>query len=250
MIQVTVRFYEELNFFLKPEQRKTDIPCAFPHRRSVKDLVESLGVPHPEIDLILVSGESVGFDYIVKDGDRISVYPVFERLDISSVTRLRPAPLRNPKFILDVHLKTLARKLRMLGFDTDWQNHRDDATLAAISEQEDRILLTRDKGLLMRSNVTRGLYVRNTDPRKQLREIVDRLDLKAKIRPLGRCIRCNGEIDAIEYGSREYEIHQEHIPHSVRRWCRTFSVCRTCGKIYWRASHVEKMIQEIEDLYQ
>lgn len=249
MIQVTVRFYEELNFFLKPDRQKTDIPCTFPQRRSVKDLIESLGVPHPEVDLILVDGESVDFDYIVKDGDRISVYPVFERLDISSVTRLRPTPLRNPKFVLDVHLKTLARKLRMLGFDTDWQNHRNDATLAAISEHEDRILLTRDRGLLMRSNVSRGLYIRNTDPHEQLKEVVDRLDLMGSIRPWGRCILCNGEIDTVEYGSREYDAIQERIPESVRRWCRSFSKCRACGKIYWRASHVEKMSQEIEDLY-
>ena len=120
MYRVTIRFYEELNDFLEPSRRKSDIEIVFPERRSVKDLIESFGVPHVEVDLILVNGESVDFSRIVADGDRISVYPVFETLDIGPVTRLRPDPLREPRFVLDVHLRKLARRLRLLGFDVDF----------------------------------------------------------------------------------------------------------------------------------
>ena len=109
MYRITIRFYEELNDFLPPAQRKKDIIHAFRGRRSVKDLVESFGVPHVEVDLVLVNGASVDFSYIVSDGDRISVYPEFETLDVGDVSRLRPEPLRDTRFVLDVHLGKLAR---------------------------------------------------------------------------------------------------------------------------------------------
>ncbi|HON80431.1 MAG TPA: Mut7-C RNAse domain-containing protein, partial [Spirochaetota bacterium] len=147
MYRVTIRFYEELNDFLPRQDRKRDIEVSFNGRRSIKDFIESMGVPHVEVDLILVHGISVDFNYLIQDGDRISVYPVFERLSIEGVTRLRPAPLRLTRFVLDVHLRKLARRLRLLGFDTDYDEHRDDPELAELSAKENRILLTRDRGL-------------------------------------------------------------------------------------------------------
>src|SRR4030042_365879 len=167
MYHVTIRFYEELNDFLEHSRKKRDIESAFPGRRSVKALIESFGVPHVEVDLILVNGASVDFSYIVEDGDRISVYPVFETLAIGTVTRLRPRPLREPRFVLDVHLNKLARRLRLLGFDVDYAPARDDNALADVAERENRILLSRDRQLMMRKKGSRGLYVRNTDPEPQ-----------------------------------------------------------------------------------
>lgn len=243
MDRVVVRFYEELNDFLPRDRRKRDLEIASRGRRSVKDLIESLGVPHVEVDLILVNGESVGFDRIVADGDRISVYPVFERLDIASVTRLRPAPLRTPRFVLDVHLRKLARRLRLLGFDVDYHPDRDDAELAAVAEAEERILLSRDRRLMMRKNVSRGLWVRATDPVLQVDEVLDRLDLRALCRPFTRCIACNGIIEAVDAGEPDV---LSKVPPGVLAWCREFHRCRLCGRIYWKGSHYEKLTRKLE----
>ena len=239
MIYATIRFYEELNFFLRAHEKKQDIRTEFLLPRSVKDLIESFGVPHVEVDLILVNGVSVGFDYLVQSSDRISVYPVFESLNIAGVTHLRPKPLRNPLFVVDVHLKTLARRLRMLGFDTAFDPEMDDAELAVVSKNEHRILLTRDRQLLMRSNVTHGLYVRNTDPEKQILEIVRRLDLGDLIRPFTRCIRCNGLIRGVN--NVEWSSLMDTVPVGVRAWCKTYHVCDCCDTVYWPGSHYKKM---------
>ena len=142
------RFYEELNDFLPENRRKILFPFAFEGTPSVKDSIEALGVPHTEIDLILVNGISVDFGCLIRDGDRISVYPVFESIDITPLVRVHSQPLREPRFVLDMHLGRLARYLRMLGFDTLYRNDYADAELARISSQEYRILLTRDPGLL------------------------------------------------------------------------------------------------------
>lgn len=109
LIKGSIRFYEELNDFLRGYPEKEDLPYAFSGRRSVKDLIESFGIPHVEVDMILVNGDSVGFGYRVKDGDRISVYPIFERFNIEGISRLRPEALRDPRFIADVHLGQLAQ---------------------------------------------------------------------------------------------------------------------------------------------
>jgi uncharacterized protein len=237
----TIRFYEELNDFLPPVKRKKDIEFEFMGRRSVKDLIESFGVPHVEVDLIMANGTSVDFSYIVLDGDRISVYPVFETFDIGTVTRLRPGPLRDPRFVLDVHLQKLARRLRLLGFDVDYHPDRGDAELADIAERENRILLSRDRQLMMRKKVMRGLYVRNTDPEKQVNEVLDRLDLRGLCRPFTRCIECNGAIGSLDItdpGSGDIE---NRIPPGVRSWCSEYYRCSGCGRIYWKGSHYEKL---------
>ena len=250
MERVTIRFYEELNDFLPPARRKRSFEHSFLLPRSVKDLVESLGVPHVEIDLILVNGESVGFDRIIRDGDRISVYPVFEQLDVGSVTHLRPKPLRRTKFVLDVHLRKLTRRLRMLGFDVRYDPDANDQTLATISATEMRVLLTRDLGLIKRSVVTRGLYVRATDPEEQIGEILDRLDLYEQIDPFTRCIRCNGLIHPIEETTSDDELSSllGQVPAAVREWCSTYDRCDSCGKIYWKGSHFVRMQEMIEKI--
>lgn len=246
---VRLRFYEELNDFLEPERKKCSfaVPHEFP--RSVKDLIEAVGVPHVEVDLILVNGESVSFDYQIKDGDRISVYPVFERLDITSVTRLRPRPLREARFIADVHLKTLVRKLRMLGFDTLYNSTWDDPQLADISNTEERILLTRDRGLLKRSIVSRGLFIRSHNPREQLPEVIRRLDLLSSVQPLSRCIRCNGLLERISTRQAVADSTEENpVPRDILEEQSYISRCTSCGKLYWRGSHYDRMMDQIHHI--
>jgi uncharacterized protein len=234
--QVTIRFYEELNDFLPHARRRRDFAHAFRESGSIKDLIESLGVPHTEIDLILVNGQSVGFDYQVRDGDRISVYPVFESLDIGPVTRLRPRPLREPRFVLDAHLGRLAAYLRLLGFDCLYRNDYQDTRLARISVDEQRILLTRDRRLLMQKQITRGYYVRAHLPREQLGEVVARFDLGTLQKPFSRCLHCNGMIHPVAKAAVA-----ERLPPRTRQYYDAFWQCEACGKIYWKGSHYHRM---------
>jgi uncharacterized protein with PIN domain len=237
------RFYEELNDFLPPGRRKRRFSQVFTRRASVKDMIEALGVPHTEIEVILANGESVDFSYIVTNGDDISVYPMFESLDVRPLLKLRPQPLRNPRYVLDTHLGRLARYLRLLGFDCLYQNDFHDDDLARISSEHDRILLTRDRRLLRRKIITRGYCVRATNPLLQTVEILRRFDLVADIRPLGRCIRCNGRLEDV---GKDRII--DRLEPRTRRYYEDFRTCRDCGQIYWRGSHFSKMTRLIAAL--
>lgn len=239
--QITIRFYEELNDFLPPEQRKKDITQALKQERSIKDLLESIGVPHSEIDLIIVNGESIGFNYLVHAGDRISVYPVFESLDISPLNHCQPKPLRNTRFVLDNHLGKLAAYLRMLGFDTLYRNDYDDPGLARISVDEQRILLTCDRQLLMRKEITHGYFVRSRQPQTQLLEVLTRFDLFNNLQPFTRCMDCNGLIQAVEKQAIE-----DQLPPDAKKYYNEFFQCGQCSKIYWKGSHYKKMKRMVE----
>src|SRR5262245_24984371 len=165
------RFYAELNDFLPRRHRFVTVVRLFDGEASVKDLIEAAGVPHTEVDLVIVNSEPVDFKYRVRDGDRIAVYPMFEALDIGPIASVRPGPLREPRFFADAHLGRLARHLRLLGFDTAYERDCDDAHLAATAAAERRIVLTRDAGLLKRNMVTHGLFVRAQQPGEQLLEV-------------------------------------------------------------------------------
>jgi len=242
MDAITVRFYAELNDHLPEEERFRPLERSIATRRSVKDLIESCGVPHTEVELIVVDGESVGFDRLVGPGDRVAVYPVFEAFDVSGELRLREAPLRDSRFVLDVHLGSLARYLRMLGFDAAL-GPVDDAGLARISAAEGRILLTRDRGLLMRGSVTHGYWVRETGGRRQIAEIVRRFDLARAVRPFTRCMACNGAL--AEAAKAEVAAA---VPERVAAAHREFRRCPGCGRIYWEGTHHQRMRRWIAEL--
>ena len=243
MSRVQLRFYEELNDFLAPALRKVDITHTFDRRASVKDMIESFGVPHTEVDIILVNGQSVDFSYIVQHGDRISVYPMFESLDISPLLRLRPAPLRSPAFVLDTNLGRLARYLRLLGFDCLYQNDYDDETVATIADREQRTVLTRDRALLQRKIITRGYFVREVRPRLQVKEVLARFDLYRLVAPFSRCIRCNGVLQVVDKQSIEARLEPK-----TRKYFDSFMRCSDCGQIYWQGSHHARSLHLIEEL--
>jgi hypothetical protein len=243
MARVQLRFYEELNDFLSPALRKVAFLHTFDRRASVKDMIESFGVPHTEVDIILVNGDSVDFSYIVQDGDHISVYPVFESLDISPLLRLRPAPLRSPAFVLDSNLGRLARYLRLLGFDCLYQNDFDDETVANIADREQRTVLTRDRALLQRKVITRGYFVREVRPRLQVKEVLARFDLYRLVTPFSRCIRCNGDLQVIDKQAIEGRLEPK-----TRKYFDTFRMCTDCGQIYWQGSHHARSLQLIAEL--
>ena len=239
------RFYAELNDHLPPERQYQTIEKPFFVPASVKDMIESFGVPHPEVELIVVNGASADFSRLIHDGDRVAVYPLFESIDIQPELRVRPQPLRDLKFILDVHLGRLAGYLRMLGFDAAYTNSATDPELVRIASEERHILLTRDRGLLMHSAVTRGYWLRQTDSRRQAAEIIRRFDLAGTVRPFTRCMACNSILLAAERAAV-----LSRIPPRTAELYDQFLQCAGCGRVYWPGSHYRRMRQWIEQLLQ
>jgi uncharacterized protein len=233
---VQLLFHGRLNDFLGRRDPRHPIVARLEHTPSIKDLIESLGVPHPEIDIIVVNGCSVDFNYLVGPDDQIEVFPPGAAPAVAPLHHLWPALQEHARFVLDTHLGRLAGYLRMLGFDTLYRNDYRDQELAAISDADDRILLTRDRGLLKRSIVVRGAYVRETSPRQQVLEIIRRYRLIAQIEPFRRCIRCNGMLRS---APRE-EVY-ERLPPKTRHEFDEFRVCDACGSIFWKGSHFAPM---------
>ncbi len=240
---VEFRFYEELNDFLPARVRKRPFYYALPRDATVKQAIEALGVPHTEVDLILVNGGSVGFGHRLSDGDRVSVYPQFEALDITPVLRLRDRPLRRPSFVADAHLGALARYLRMLGFDTLFRNDYGDAELVSISLAERRTLLSRDRSLLMRRELNHGIFVRAVDPKAQVREVVRRVDLARMVDPFSRCTVCNGTLDAVDKAAVAHRILIDVLKAHDAFWS-----CLACARIYWRGSHYRRMRSFVDEI--
>lgn len=240
---VTVRAYAELNDFLPKKWRQREFTYPLNGGFSLKHLIESAGIPHTEIEIILLNGNSVDFNYTVKPGDRISVYPVFESLDITPLVRLRSEPLRKTRFVLDVHLGKLALILRLVGFDAKFPGNIPDEELAEISTREDRILLTRDTMLLKRSIVTHGCYLHSQDPKEQACEILERLDLRGSIKPFTRCLDCGAFLEAVD----KKEIINRLEP-LTKEYYNEFKRCSQCQKIYWKGSHFESLVGLLQRL--
>ena len=238
----TLRFYAELNDLLPAGpaghagRRGRAYRYTFRGRPSVIDAIQAQGVPHTEVELILANGVSVGFDYQLRDGDRVAVYPVFESLDISPLVRLRAEPLRRTAFVLDGHLGKLARLLRMLGLDVRYQRDVEDAEIVRQALAERRIILTRDRGILKRRAVTHGYCVRSAEPVEQAREVMRRFDLHAQVRPLSRCLRCNG---LLQEASKQTVLDQ--LPARAASTYEQFYRCTSCDQVYWPGSHYDRM---------
>jgi uncharacterized protein with PIN domain len=243
MSQATLQFHAELNDFLPRERRAGAFEHFFRGRVSIKDMIESLGVPHTEVAAIAVHGIPRDFSYLVREGDRIDVYPISLAESIAPHVALRPPIAGEARFILDTHLGQLASYLRMLGFDTLYRNDYADAELARIASDEQRILLTRDRGLLKRRIVTHAYYIREVDPQRQVTEVLRRYLLAGAIKPLHRCIRCNGLLHPIAKDQVA-----DRLEPKTREHYHEFSICASCGQIYWRGSHYEKIQRFIDSV--
>jgi hypothetical protein len=245
MTSLYFRFYEELNDFLPANRRKTEFTHTIARKASIKDVIESLGVPHTEVELILVNGISVDFSYAVRHDDRISVYPIFESFNITPLLRLRDKPLRNPRFIADTNLGKLSHYLRLLGFDCLYSNNFSDAEVAETASQQHRIVLTRDRSLLRRKIITHGYFVRAVMPREQTREVLKRLDLYQEIKPFSRCANCNGPLSYV--AKSQITDRLEPLTH---KHYDDFRICNDCGQIYWQGSHYHRAMKLLADLEQ
>ncbi len=238
-----VRFYEELNDFLPLRQRKEPICYAFNGHPGIKDAIESLGVPHTEVDLIVVNGGSVGFDYQLAHGDRVAVYPVFESLDITPVVRLRDEPLRKTAFILDVHLGKLARILRMLGFDVLYRTDYDDTEIIRLSLAEHRIILTRDRRMLFHKCITHAHWLHSTHSEEQAREVIERFDLQRKIRKFLRCPLCNGLLQSVDK-----KAVLDRLEPLTRTYYDDFYQCPDCRQLYWKGTHYDRIADKLDSI--
>jgi uncharacterized protein with PIN domain len=236
MVTATFRFYEELNDFLPRGRRRCafEAPCA--RAATTKHMIEALGVPHTEVELILVNGESSGLDRLLEEGDRVAVYPKFETFDVSPLLRLRDKPLRRLRFVADAHLGGLARLLRMAGFDTLYDNGFHDEEIVDIAGLEERVILTRDRELLKRRTVTHGCYLHAIRPEAQLRELFERLDLASSSQPFSLCLHCNLPLRP----APKAEVF-ERLPESVRSAHEEFNTCDACGRVFWKGSHHRRM---------
>jgi len=241
--EATFRFYGDLIDLLTLPDESGVVVRTFDESPSVKDQIEACGVPHTEVDLILANGESVGFERRLEDGDRISVFPWFAALDISDVSRVRREPLPEPRFVADVNLGKLTRYLRLLGFDTWSDGSTDDAELATISAEQERILLTKDRPLLKRAIVTHGYLVRGIHPEEQIIEVLHRFGLAGSLEPFSRCIECNGIIKRVEKADVDHLLEpltREHFDD--------FRQCDGCGRVFCSGSHFENLRKVVEEV--
>lgn len=243
MAKATFKLHGALNFFLPPKKQHTLITMNFDWRGSLKDMLEAIGPPHPEVELVTVNGASVAWDYIMQDSDHVEAYPLFDALKIPDKVRLIPPYPGRPRFILDTHLGKLAGYLRMMGFDTLYRNDYEDDVLAQVSHDEQRIVLTRDVGVLKRGIVVYGYFVRHTDPRQRIHEINQRYNLADYVQPFKHCMRCNGLLVSADKDSVRAE-----IPEDTAEFYDEFHRCQSCQRIYWKGSHYTKLTCLIDDV--
>ena len=236
MATATFRFYEELNDFLAPARRRREfsVPCA--RAATARHMIEALGVPHTEVELVLLNGESVGLDVLLREGDRVAVYPKFETFDVAPLLRVRAQPLRETRFVADVHLRPLALLLRMMGFDTLYDNGFADDEIERIAVAQRRIVLTRDRDLLKRRGITHGCYLHAPRAEQQLRELFERLDLARSARPFTLCPRCNAPLRDVATSDVE-----DRLPPGVRERYERLRTCGTCGRVFWEGAHWQRL---------
>jgi uncharacterized protein with PIN domain len=229
MSTATFLFSDRLNDFLPRDLRGQPIPIHFRERQSIKHLAESLGVPHPEIGRVQVNGRDQPLSVITLDQDYVEIHP-----SANGYTG-------KPRFVLDNHLGRLAAYLRMLGFDCLYWNDASDARLAEAAQEEARILLSRDRRLLMRKSVTDGYCLRSLDPPEQLSEVVRRFDLASRAQPFHRCLRCNHLLEPV----RKEDI-LDRLQPLTKQYFDEFHICPACAQIYWKGSHYERMQALVE----
>jgi uncharacterized protein with PIN domain len=240
------RFYDNLNDFLPRARKVSWIPFEFTGTPAVKDAIEAIGVPHPEVDVILVNGAPVSFYQSLHPHDQVQVYPSAPDKAWPEGYSLQANLPASNRFVLDVHLGKLAKILRLLGFDTCYQNNYSDKTIAQIADAQNRLVLTRDIGLLKQKTIRRGYWLRSQNPEEQLSEAIRYFNLKTYLKPFTRCLACNGLIEPV---TKETVWNQ--LPPKTRLHFQEFFHCSSCGRVYWKGSHYERMqafMQRVEQI--
>ena len=241
---VRLRFHGDLTFFLKSRTPEWLVERRLREKSSVKDVIESCGVPHPEVDLILVNREPVDFSFQLEQSEEIDIYPVEQEPTLFTEKRMQDRGI--VAFIADGHLGKLVRDMRLLGFDVFYDRDAEDRRLIELSRIDNRrALLTRDRRLLMHSAVRNGYYLRSQDPLEQTVEMVRRFELSAAINPFIRCLRCNALLEGIS----KNEVLSKLEP-LTRIYYEQFRRCIGCGQVYWAGSHFLKLQWRVERIRQ
>lgn len=241
--KVEITFVQGLNFFLANKRRNKTFEVTVKGKSSVKDLIESLNIPHCEVDVIVANGECVDFEYIINNDDSIQVYPDFAQCDIKSPLCLRPRYESEPKFVIDVNLGKLARYLRMCGFDVLYRNDLEDDEIADISVAENRIVLTRDIGVLKTGRVAYGYFVRSDQPEEQIIEVMKYFKFKDYLKLFSRCLECNELLQHVDKQKIE-----SLLPDKVKESISEYKYCSICNKPFWKGSHYDAMLNFIYDI--
>lgn len=234
---VVLSFSGDLGFFVRPQDREQPITRLLRHKSSVKDVIESCGVPHPEVDLIVCNGQPVDFCFQLERGAALDVHPIPTKL--FPAFRLQERGVR--AFVADGHLGKLVRELRLLGIDVSYRHDANDRELLATMVKENRAILTRDRPLLMHRVVRSGYFPRSQDPVEQTLEVIRRFELAQALTPFIRCLRCNGLLNIVP---KEAVIEQ--LEPLTRLYYEDFQRCSQCGQPYWRGSHVAKLNQHVQ----
>lgn len=206
---------------------------------SAKDLIEAQGIPHTALFKLEINGKEKTLDYNLQDGDEISVYP-FETVNKNTFDPIFSSPT---SFIVDVHLGKLARTLRLLGFNAQFNTSWDDDDIIRLSNSAHGMILTRDIELLKNGDTKYGYWIRSTDPDQQIKELFQRFSLRNQIKPFSRCMKCNGLLEKV----RPDEV-EDRIPPKVKKWHSIFYKCSNCGQVYWKGSHFNKLEQKVAAL--
>jgi hypothetical protein len=238
--EVTLYFHGRLAGYLARDKQSKRHAYSLNGPTAVKHAIEVFGVPHTEVDCILVDGLPVGFSHILQEGDRLDVYPSLPPKVVSPPS-LRPVLPFPPRFVADNHLGRLVTGLRLLGVDVLHPKHLDDAELAELAVGQGRVLLSRDRRLLMRKIVVHGYCLQTRDPRQQLFDVLDRFNLHQAILPWTRCLRCNGQLRRVA----KEEIIQFLEP-KTKKYYREFHMCQECRQIYWKGSHYHPLLDFVD----
>ncbi|MEU3946254.1 Mut7-C RNAse domain-containing protein [Streptomyces sp. NPDC029526] len=224
--EIRVEFAPQLLVFV-PQARDTGtVRTGTDGVSGLGHVVESLGVPLTEVGTLLVDGREVPVSHLPGAGESVTVHAV------EHPQRVPGAPLR---FLLDVHLGTLARRMRLLGVDTAYESTDiGDPALAARSAAEQRVMLSRDRGLLRRRELWAGAFVYSTRPEEQLEYVLDRF--RPELRPWTRCTACNGLLR-----SATKEQVADQLKGGTHRTYDVFAQCAQCGRAYWKGAHHEQL---------
>ena len=237
---VELRFHGDLPFFLRP--KKPQVERELTERTSVKDVIEACGVPHTEVDLILIAGEPAGFGKVLDRYIVVDVYGIdSNRITFFPENRLQVRDIR--KFVADGHLGKLVRDLRLLGLDVLYDRDAEDRQLVQVAAAQERALLTRDRRLLMHSAIRNGLYLRSQDPFEQTLEVLRRFELNSAIRSFSRCLRCNEALEPVEKNAVI-----DRLEPLTKIYYEQFRNCTGCGQVYWSGSHFKKLEKRLESI--
>ena len=239
----TFRFFGNLKKLLKRRYDEEPVTYRFREHPGIKDAIEAMGVPHTEVNVIMVNGRAARFDYQLDHLDTVGIYPIDVAVPEPATAHLCPPPPEPVAFVLDVHLGKLARRLRLLGFDAQYRNDYSDAEILQESDEQNRIILTRDRGILKHRRVVHGYLVRSGAVDEQVVEIISRYRLHDRLRPWSRCLACNGLLENVEKSEIDHRLEPK-----TRLYFERFRRCRDFGHIYWQGTNVEKLDRWLDNL--